>query len=67
MPIAVTWRNIFTIVALVATLLTGLLGGMSKMIQWRFDAIQAQLSDRLNLYFREIELIQRRLDRLEKI
>jgi hypothetical protein len=65
MAVDLTWRNIFTLVALAATLFSALVAGTGAMIQWRFDALQAQLTDRMNLYAREVDAIQARLDRLE--
>lgn len=66
MAISITWRNIFVMVAMAATLFSGLVAGTGVMIQWRFDALQSQLSDRMTLYQRELTRIEQRLDTLER-
>ena len=66
MCVDLTWRNIFTLVALAVTLFSALVAGTGAMVQWRFMALQSQLTDRMNLYSREVDLIQKRLDRLEQ-
>ncbi len=65
MAIDLTWRNIGALVSIAATLFAALIAGTGVMVQWRFDALQAQLTDRMNLYAREMDAIQARLDRLE--
>jgi len=64
--IGITWRNIFMMVALAATLFSGLIAGTGVVIQWRFDTLQKQLSDRMTLYQREVDRMERRLDILER-
>ena len=65
MAINVTWRNIFMMVALACTLFSALVAGTGTMIQWRFEALQSQLVDRMILFQREADDMRRRLDRLE--
>jgi hypothetical protein len=65
MAVDLTWRNIFTMVGLAATLFAGLVAGTGAMIQWRFDALQAQLTDRMSMYSREMDAVRARIDRLE--
>ena len=65
MAINVTWHNILAMVALAATLFAGLISGTGLMVQWRFDALQRQLDERMNRYERETSLIEKRLDILE--
>ncbi len=64
--ISVTWRNIFILVGLSVSVLSAMGAGTSLLMQWRFDGLQIQLNERMNLYAREISLIESRLDRLEK-
>ncbi len=61
----VTWGNIFILAGLVSTILAGLVAGTTSMMEWRISAVQSQLKDRMTMYQREIELIDRRLDKLE--
>jgi hypothetical protein len=63
--INVTWRNIFMMVALACTLFSGLIAGTGMMVQWRFAALQNQLNERMTLFQREMNAVERRLDRLE--
>jgi hypothetical protein len=66
MSIGITWRNIFMMVALAASLFSGLIAGTGIMIQWRFDALQSQLADRMKLFEREMINVEKRLDSLER-
>lgn len=66
MAINVTWPNIIVMVGLASTLFSGLIAGTGVVIQWRFDALQQQLDDRMVLYQRELGSIERRLDKLEE-
>lgn len=50
---------------LLCSLLVGLLGGMSAVVQWRVDAIQRQLSDRMAQFQYAIQGVEKRLDKLE--
>ncbi len=63
--LSVTWRNIFILVGLSVSVLSAMGAGTSLLVQWRFDGLQIQLNERMNLYAREISLIESRLDRLE--
>lgn len=65
MAIGLTWSNIFVMVGLVATLLTGLVAGVGAMVEWRLEAINRQLVDRMTLYSAQIEQFDRRLEILE--
>jgi hypothetical protein len=66
MPIGMNWRNIFTMVGLVAVVLSGVVAGTGVVIQWRIEAVQRQLSDRMMLFQREMDSVSRRLERLER-
>jgi hypothetical protein len=66
MAIPLTWRNVFAMVGLVASVLTGFVMGTSAMIDWRISAINRQLVDRMTLYQREMERVERRIERLEE-
>ncbi len=65
MAIGVTWSNIFVLAGLLATMLAALVGGMSGMVEWRIKALQYQLNDRMIQYQRTVDLIEKRLDKLE--
>lgn len=54
-------------VALAATLFSALIAGTGAMVQWRFAALQSQLADRLTAYTRQIDNIEKRIDRLEQV
>jgi hypothetical protein len=66
MAIALTWRNIFTMIGLVAAVLTGVVAGTGAMVEWRVSAMQHQLADRLTLYQHQMENVERRLEVLEE-
>ncbi len=51
--------------AIAISLILGSIGGIGAVIQWRFDALQNQLSERMILYQREVNRIERRLEILE--
>jgi hypothetical protein len=53
-------------IGLVAVVLSGLVAGTGAVIQWRVDAVQRQLSDRMMLFQREMDGVSRRLERLER-
>ncbi len=65
MVINFTWANVIMATAVAVSLLLGLIGGVGAVIQWRFDALQNQLSERMILYQREVNRIERRLETLE--
>ncbi len=52
--------------AIAVSLFLGLIGGIGAVVQWRFDALQNQLSERMILYQREVNRIERRLETLER-
>lgn len=65
MAISVTWANIFVLIGLAVGILTAFASGTATMMNWRMEAMQNQLTDRMTLYQRELQRVERRLDRLE--
>lgn len=65
MAINLTWQNIWILVGMLTTIIAVLFGGVAGMMEWRIDAVQHQLSDRLAIYHHEIDQINRHLDRLD--
>ena len=53
------------LVALLSALLIALFAGTAGMMEWRIEAVQSQLADRLEMYKREVDQMNRRMDRLE--
>ena len=60
-----TWHNISVVIGLAIGFITVLVAIDGVMIQWRFDGLQHQLSDRMTLYEREMGRLEKRIDRLE--
>ena len=50
MAIPLTWPNVFTMIGLISVLLTGVVMGTAAMVEWRMDAVQHQLADRMDFY-----------------
>ena len=50
---------------MLVTLIAVLFGGIAAMMEWRIDAVQHQLSDRLVMYHHQIDELNKRLDRLD--
>jgi hypothetical protein len=65
MAISLTWRNLFTLTGLVVLVLAALGGAVSTAVQWQLNEIGLRLNDRLSIYHRDQENIQRELDRME--
>ena len=66
-PVAVTWPNIFAMIGLLVALEVALLTGTGVVMQWRIDAVQNQLADRMTVFHHEMERVERRLERLEAL
>lgn len=66
MAITVTWTNIFVLVGLLVGILTAFGSGTATMMNWRMEALQNQLTDRMTQFQREMERVEKRLDKLEK-
>lgn len=65
MAISVTWANIFVLVGLLIGILTAFGSGTATMMNWRMEALQNQLSDRMTQYSREMQHLEKRIDKLE--
>jgi hypothetical protein len=63
--IDLTWTNLLVMAGLLSTILTGLVAGTGAMVEWRLTAIQRQLTERMNLYQREMDQVESRLEKLE--
>ena len=65
MAISLTWRNIGVLVGLLSGLLIAFFAGTAGMMEWRIEAVQSQLADRMALYQATERRLERRLERLE--
>ena len=66
MAIDLTWRNIGALLALASGFLLLFFGGTATIVEWRLDAVQLRLVDRMTLYQREMDQVEQRLERLEQ-
>ena len=66
MTINVTWCNVYKLAFLVIIALTLVLTAGSVMVQWQIDQIDWRLDERLSIYHREQNELQRRIELLEE-
>jgi hypothetical protein len=65
MAIDLTWRNIAALSVLLSGFLVAFFAGTAGMMEWRIEAVQSQLADRMELYKHEMQQVEKRLERLE--
>ncbi len=63
--INISWSNALAVAALACALTTSMIASTATIVQWRLDALQYQLAERMARFEREMSGVTKRLDRLE--
>jgi hypothetical protein len=66
MAIPLTWRNLFVLASFAILLIGALISGVGTVVQWELGSLDQRLDDRLSIYHKDLDRLERRIEMLER-